>query len=238
MAYRIVVVEDDAAEAARLQGHLSRYAAEHGLSLAVRVLASATEYLSVRPVADLVFMDIALPGVSGMEAAEALRAYDDETPLVFVTTLARYAVEGYRVDALDFLVKPVSYGDFVPRMDRAMRVVARRSQGRLVLPTHDGVRVVRLEDVLYVDIVKHNLRYHLAGEDEPLVVRGTIAGVVAELAGRGFVKLSSGCVANMAQVARIRAQSVVMSDGAELWFSRSQRKPALETLSQYVGGSL
>lgn len=68
-------------------------------------------------------------------------------------------------------------------------------------------------------------------------MRGTITKVAEELAEKDFLKIAASCVINMAQVARIRATSVVMSDGTELFYSRSQRKMALERLAAYVGRS-
>lgn len=231
MAYRILIVEDSPAEADVLRGHLSRYAAEKGLSFAVTVLPSAIEFVNGNHPADLIFMDIDLPGINGMEAAQILRGYDEQTPLVFVTNLAQYAIKGYQVDALDFMVKPVAYDDF------SLRMVKRTSEGTVAIPTADGMRVVRLADVLYVDIVKHDLHYHVVGEDEPLKVRGTITQVAKDLDEKGFLKIAASCVINMAQVERIRQTSVVMSDGTELFYSRSQRKTALERLAAYVGRS-
>ena len=233
--YRVLIVEDTDAEAIALETCLARYAEGHGEQFQTRRLRSAVEFLEGSHPADLVFMDIDLPGFPGMEAAETLREYDQETPLVFVTNLAQYAIKGYQVDALDFMVKPVSYEDFALRMDRVMRMVKRRSEETVALSTAEGIRVVRLSDILYIDIVKHNLKYHLAGEEEPLSRRGSIGAIAQELEDKGFLKIAASCVINMAQVARIRAASVVMSDGTELYFSRSQKKPALERLAAYVG---
>ncbi|MGN0286327.1 MAG: LytR/AlgR family response regulator transcription factor [Atopobiaceae bacterium] len=236
--YRIQIIEDTPEEAQRLRSHLDRYAHERGLDLDVEVLPSALEFVNSKHTADLIFMDIDLPGINGMEAAQILRTYDPETPLVFVTNLAQYAVRGYQVDAIDFVVKPVEYYDFALRMDRAMRVVKRRSAETVALPTADGIRVVRLSDVVYIDIVKHDLHYHLASEEEPLRRRGSIGQVAQELEPKGFLKISASCVINMAQVARIRPTSVVMSDQTELFYSRSQKKAALERLASYVGRSI
>lgn len=210
---------------------------ERSLSFAVTVLSSAVEFVNGSHPADLIFMDIGLPGINGMEAAQILRGYDEQTPLVFVTNLAQYAIKGYQVDALDFMVKPIQYDDFSLRMDRAMRMVRRTSKGTIAIPTPDGIRVVRLDDILYVDIAKHDLHYHLVGESIPLRVRGTITKVSEELAEKDFLKIAASCVINMAQVAQIRQGSVVMSDGTELYYSRSQRKMALERLTSYVGRS-
>ena len=178
-----------------------------------------------------------MPGVTGMEAAQALRAGDEQTPLVFVTNLAQYAVRGYEVDALGFLVKPVRYEDFAPCMDRALRVARRNVGTTLRIPTADGLRVVPVAEVLYVDILRHDLYYHLASEPEALRVRGSIRAAAEEL-GEGFVKVSASCLANMAQVKLVRQGSVLMADGTELFFSRGCRKAALETIASYVGRSL
>ena len=235
--YRILIVEDTPAEADVLRGHLERYAAEKGLSLSIEVLPSALEFVNSRHVADLVFMDIDMPGINGMEAAEILRTYDTETPLVFVTNLAQYAVRGYQVDAVDFVVKPVEYGNFSQRMDRAMRVVARNSASSLALPTENGLRVVAQSELVYVDMSKHDVCYHLA-DGTCLKERGSLRAAEERLGASNFVRVSSGCLANMGRVTRIGRESIVMEDGTELFFSRSQRKHALEALANFVGRSI
>ena len=234
--YRMLIVEDTPAEADLLHGHLQRYASEKNLSFSIETLSSALEFINSRHVADLVFMDIDMPGINGMEAAEILRGYDTETPLVFVTNLAQYAVRGYAVDAVDFVVKPVEYGDFAMRMDRAMRVVARNAARSLALPTEDGVRVVSQGDVTHVDLVKHDVRYHLADGTE-LRERGSLRAAEQRLDPQSFLRISSGCLVNMARVERIGRESVTVTGGVELFYSRSQRKRALETLANYVGRS-
>ena len=138
--YRALIVEDDPQAAETLRAHLERYAAERGTSFSVEILPSALEFLEGTRPADVVFMDIGLPGVSGMEAAEVMRQTDELTPLIFVTDLAQYAVRGYQVDALDFMVKPVTYEDFALRMGRAMRVMARNAHAAVSIPTADGTR--------------------------------------------------------------------------------------------------
>jgi DNA-binding LytR/AlgR family response regulator len=183
-------------------------------------------------------MDIQLPGVNGMEAAEILRGYDSQTPLIFVTNLAQYAVQGYAVDALDFLVKPVSYADFVPRMDRALRAMRRKATTTVALPSPEGTRLVAVGSITYVDMMHHDLHYHLEGETEPLRMRGSMKAAEDELAPHAFLRISSGCLVNMAQVKLVRQGSVVLGDGTELFFSRAKRKGCLEAFANYVGGSL
>lgn len=235
--YRILIVEDTSAEADLLRDLLARYGSEKGVDFSVTALSSALEFVNSRHAADLVFMDIDMPGINGMEAAEIFRGYDTETPLIFVTNLAQYAVRGYSVDALDFVVKPVEYADLAMRLDRALRLMARNAGASVTVSTSDGMRVVAMRDILYLDMLRHDVQYHLT-DGEVLGERGSLRAAEASLSDTSFLRISSGCLVNLAQVARITQSSVVMSDGAELFFSRSQRKRALETLANYVGRSL
>ena len=235
--YRIVIVEDSLEAADALRTMLERYAAERDAQFRIEHLPTADDFIERRPKADLIFMDIEMPGADGMEAAEALRSYDSETLLIFVTNLAQYALHGYAVDALDFIVKPVGYDDLCLRMDRAMRQLARKEGGSITLPTASGLRIVALRDLVYVDILNHDLLYHVAGGGEPLRLRGSIKAA-AEGLGDDFVRISSSCLVNMGHVKLIRQNSVVLSDDQELFFSRGCRKEALETLSRYAGRSI
>ncbi|HJA29439.1 MAG TPA: LytTR family DNA-binding domain-containing protein [Candidatus Olsenella pullicola] len=235
--YRALIVEDDPAAADVLRAHLARFGTERGVSFTVEALSSALEFLERRPVADIVFLDIGLPGISGMEAAEVMRQTDTVTPIVFVTDLAQYAVRGYQVDALDFMVKPVEYEDFALRMGRAMRVMERRSERAVTVPTTQGLRVIPENDVIYVEIFRHDLCWHIAGEAEPLHARGSLTKVEAELPPERFCRISASHLVNMGQIRLIRGDSVVMSNGDELTISRRRRREALETLTRYVGGS-
>ena len=171
--YQILIVEDeDEAARGRLASLIERYGREHDAKFKVTRHRDASSFIKSKTSYDLVFMDIDLPGMSGMEAAGLMRAYDEETPLIFVTNLAQYAIRGYEVDALDFIVKPVSWYHFSMRMDKAMRAMRRHSAaGRLKVSTRSGVRVIPTADVLHIDVSNHDLVYHICDEDEPLRVR-------------------------------------------------------------------
>lgn len=254
--YRVLIVEDTPEEGELLASYLRRYAqgrtvaaggaaaggaggssSETTLDFAVTILPSALEFVNSTHSADLVFMDIDMPGINGMEAAQIFRGYDTQTPLIFVTNLAQYAVRGYSVDALDFVVKPVSYPDFAMRMDRALRIMERNHAATIALPTASGLRVVSLRDVLYVDLLRHDVQYHLA-DGSVLSERGSLKAAEAKLDGSLFLRISAGCLVNMGQVTNIGQAGVTMADGSEQFFSRSQRRAALERLANFVGRSL
>lgn len=236
--YRIAIVEDDLEERDALERHLARYGEERGESFATTWFGSAMEFEETRREFDLIFMDINLPGISGMEAAHLLRTYDEQTPLVFVTNLAQYAVHGYEVGALDFIVKPVTYLGFRMRMDRAMRTVRRNGRRKVTLSTRDGMRVVPLADIAYVEVDRHNLSYHLVDGSEPLVVYGSLRGFEDEVAGGPFVRISNSCLVNMNHIRSTRGQTVRLDGGDVLYFSRARKHEALVTIASFFGGSI
>ena len=146
-------------------------------------------------------------------------------------------MRGYSVDALDFVVKPVEYHDFAMRLDRALRIMARNARSTMALPTEDGIAVVACSDILYVDMLKHDVRYHLS-DGRVLRERGTMRAMAEKLRADEFLKISSGCLVNMGRIVRVGSESVTVSDGAELFFSRSQKRPGLEKLANFIGRSI
>ena len=236
--YRILSIEDSRDAENILNSHIKRYAAEKGLELSVTWKTSAFDLAGGDEAHfDLVFLDIDLPGINGMEAAEALRGHDTETPIIFVTNLAQYAVKGYRVDALDFIVKPVSYYDFKLRMDKAVRMLGRSAQRSFRIPSDNGFRIVAVADIRYIEVSNHNLAIHLAN-GEVVTMRAPLSKIEEELGGTAFVRISNSCLANMAHIREIRGADIRMSGGDVVYFSRSRKKPALETIARYLGGSL
>lgn len=234
----IALVEDEPEAADVLAAFIARYADEKGLELAVTRFGNAMDFEMTHQHFDLVFMDIQMPGINGMEAAQLMRTYDSETPIIFVTNLAQYAVKGYEVDALDFIVKPVTYFNFRMRMDKAMRRIRRNASRSIAIGTRDGMRVVALSDIEYVEVSKHDLSYHLVDEEEPLVVYGSLVAFEQEVEGGPFVRISNSCLVNMNRVRAVRGSELVMHGGEVLYFSRSKKREAVETITAFLGGSI
>ncbi len=231
--YRIVIFEDSPRDAERLVQFAERYGAENGVQFVTQVERSAMTIGTEAERADLIFMDIEMPGLTGMEAATLLRTYDQSTPIIFVTNLAQFAVRGYEVDALDFIVKPVTYGAFSMRMAKALRVM-RRDEGRALTLTHQGgMTVVRLDEVAFVEAKGHNLVYHLA-DGSQATTRGTLAQAEGQL-GDGFVRISKGVIVGLRHVRGYRGQEVTLVDGTQLAFGRTMRKDAMTRMAEYFG---
>jgi two-component system response regulator LytT len=235
--YRILLVEDDDHEARRLSSLLERYRKERGKEFQTKRLGSAFDLPEEAATADLVFLDIELPGTDGMKAAEELRASGLDVPIIFVTNLAQYAVQGYAVSALDFIVKPVDYAALTLRMERAVKAMDARRGQTLSVHAKEGLRIFPARDLVLVETRGHDIAYVLRDGTE-LTVRKALREAASELPSPPFIQASSDSIINMANVSGIEGSKIELEDGTDVFMSRSKRKSCLEALARYLGDSL
>lgn len=232
--YRVLIVEDEASEAKKLSDLMRRYAKMEGLEFSFAWHSNAMEMLSDKSHYDICFLDIEMPGINGMEAAHLLRSWDDEIPIIFVTNLAKYAVKGYEVGAVGFIVKPVTYGNLKLALSRAMRIMSNNSGQTLTVPTEDGMRVIPFRSIIYIEVTKHSLTYHLEGE-EPFDVRGSLSHIEDDLRDAPVVRTGKSFLANMDHISFLNNNEVRMSNGDVLRFGRTYKKSALDKITEYLG---
>lgn len=233
----IVILEDQAEQAERMALMLKKYAAAHpdfsySLKRYERAIPLLTEY---KCDADILFLDIQVPDMSGMEAAKRIRAMDEKVIIIFITMLTQYAIEGYSVGAFDYVLKPVRYEEFSAKMDRVCRVTAHQSTSvSLELRTKEEIRRLSADDVTYIEVSNHDILVHANGE----VIRqwGNLKSYEDKLASSHFVRCNACYLVNLKYVRGVNGDTVTVG-GDELTVSKAKRKEFLMALAQYKGGS-
>lgn len=109
---------------------------------------------------DLILMDIEMTFMDGMSAAEEIRRADPEVLIIFITNSPQYAIKGYAVQALDYILKPLSYYAFCQRMNHVRELLGRRQKHFLTVPCAGGVQKLDASDIYYVEICDHDLLFH------------------------------------------------------------------------------
>lgn len=233
--YRILIVEDEPESAELLARLIRRYGQAHGESFEVVTLYSAMDMLSDKSSYDVCFLDIELPGISGMEAAHLVRTYNDELEIIFVTNLANYAAKGYEVRASGFIVKPPTYTSLSMSLSRALARLRREGQGASIsVPAEDDLYVIPFSSILYVEVRGHDLVYHLV-DREPLKARGALGTIQQRLEGQPLLRVSRSCLANMNHVSCICGDQVVMVSGDRLHIPRGRKRGLVEQLTDFLG---
>lgn len=232
--HRILIVEDEPEAAHELTRLIRRYGADHNESFDITWFSSAMNMFGDKSRYDICFLDIELPGISGMEAAQLIRAYDDGLIIIFVTNLANYAVKGYEVGALGFIVKPPTYTSLSMNLSRSLRALRSKSRCAITVPTEDDLYVLPFESIAFIEVIGHNLVYHLCDRD-PLKVRGTLGKLQSELEGQAVLRISRSCLANMNYISCVRGDDVVMVTGDRLHIPRGKKRQIVESLTDYLG---
>lgn len=162
---RIAIAEDEKEHADALAEHVQRYARETDTPVDITRFDNAVTMLeNYKAAYDLIFLDIKMPYMNGIDAAHRLRELDNDVMLIFVTSMRQYALEGYSVNAFDFIVKPVTYADFQLKMQRAFKKLkAADDKNEILLSTEKGIIKLKPSDIRYVETDGHNIIYRLTG---------------------------------------------------------------------------
>ena len=231
---RIAMVEDEAAVREQLQGYIQRYTRQYGTEFAVTEFSDGVEILDAyRPVYDIVLLDVEMKHLDGMETARRIRALDADVVLIFITNMAQYAIKGYAVGALDYVLKPVPYFAFSQQLQKAVEKVRRHARHYLAVPVEGGLRRLDTVQIYYWESEGH--RVHFYTEDGEFTAPGALKTFEEKLAACPFARCNSGYLVNLAQVRGVQ-QGVVEVGPYELQVSRPKRKSFLAALADYIGG--
>lgn len=182
----------------------------------------------------VVFLDIDMPGINGIETAKKLREVNPNAALIFITNMAQYAIDGYKVDALDFMLKPVAYFDFALKMQKVENYVKKFSDKTVVIKTPSGGTVrLNSSDILYVEVLQHYLTYHTVSGDH--TARGTMAEAENELVPFSFCRAAKSYLVNLNHVTSVRGNEIKLGS-IVLYSSRSKKDVFLRRFCEHAGG--
>lgn len=230
----IAMVEDEERYINQMQDFIRRYGEESGEEIQFTIFQDGTEILrQYRPIFDIIFLDIEMPGLDGMSTAEQIRKFDSDVVLVFVTNMAQYAIRGYSVGALDFVLKPLNYTTFTLKLKRAVSRARQRESGQVLLSLHEGIKRLDTRQIYYVEVQNRMLYYHT--DEGNFSLRGTMQSAEKELGPHHFVRCNHWYLVNLRHVSEIRKDTVLVA-GDELEISRRSKTAFLTALTNYMGG--
>ena len=206
----IAIVEDELPSAQQLESCIRQYSVEYRVPVQIYIFSNALSFLdNYTAEYDIIFMDIMMPMLNGMDAAHLLREKDGKVMLIFVTSMQQYAIQGYSVSATDFIVKPVSYPQFKLKFTRFLTKL-HATQGQkepdILLKTGSGFVRLHPHQIVYVEVRAHHCIYHTdMGEYR---IYQTMKSVAEQLEPCGFAKCNNYLLVNLARVTGISEMTV------------------------------
>lgn len=231
---RIAIAEDDAQCFAQLEQFIGDYGRETGRAFQVTRYSDGEDLVAhYQPEFDLILMDVDMPFMDGMTAAGYVRERDPEVVIIFVTNLAQYAIQGYSVNALDYILKPLSYFSFSQRLGRALQYAGKREKAYLTVAVKGGAMKLEVDGIYYIERLGRHLMFHTRSGN--YASTSTLHQVEEALEGKGFARCNKGYLVNLEHVDGIQDGCAVVR-GDKLLISRGRRGPFLEALADCVGG--
>lgn len=181
---------------------------------------------------ELVFLDIYMESENGVDTARALRAFDEQCLLVFTTTSPDFALEGYRVRAFHYLLKPVAEADLQTLFEEISRLHPAK-EPFLSVNTNSGTMRIRYADILYASHYQHRIHIHCTGGRE-VVTRLTFRELCARLQDERFFVCSRGVLVSLEQAADFDGRDFVLKSGERVPVSRDLAKNARNAFGDFL----
>ena len=237
----IVICEDDLQYQENIAGMAERWAEERGCAVSIARFSSSEDFLSQwrkGMKCDLLLLDILFYcEMDGICAARTVRETDAEVPIVFITVSDAYIRDGYRIQALRYLSKPVSNEDLSECMDIAYNRYISRQNGFLVLESPGGRYAIPKKEIICIEAFAPRIRIERYGQKEPTELRYRFKNVLSQLNGDPvFVLCHRSILVNLIHIRCVRKPELCLSNGKKLPLSRMHAASVMVAFDRYYQG--
>lgn len=241
MNYKVAVVDDEQDILTGITELLKKYESSCGedISFDADTYSSGDALLENNPNSyEIIFLDINMPGTNGLRVAKKIREHNKTAIIIFCTHYAQYAINGYEVNALGYILKPIEEKLFNRSLDRALQVLKTSQAQRIKVKTLHGVEIVPVSDIVYLEIRIHNLFYYVLTSDGKLTEyrsRGSMQEMVESLGELGFARCSACYLVNLKHVISVINGEVNLRGGASLPVSRKFLRSFNDAFIKFLG---
>jgi len=220
--FNIGIVEDEQEQAEVLLSFLDRFTKEEtNVSFNISHFQSSVDFIETyKPSFDILFLDIKMPGMTGMELAHEIRKTDHSVTIVFVTSLAQYAIEGYEVSAADYILKPLSYPEFKLKLVKICSKIFTVPNKVIVFNMPTGVYRIPVDSIIYCETDAHSVIYHT--EQGDFKKHQSMREAEKDLSEDDFIRINSCYLVKKSQIVGIEQRFAILKNDERLLVSRSR----------------
>ena len=220
---RFAICEDDLSMQQRLSDAVADWAKSKKIQADILCYTSAESFIMAWPDIsfDLAFLDIQMKGMTGIELAEYIRKTDKNMLIVFVTSFSQYVLKGYDVNALHYLIKPLSQAKLLPILDKAYTIWSSRQNAVILVANGNGQMKLPYNDIFCISMLSHTAK--IQTEDDTYEQRRT-ADELTDILPWYFIRCHRSYIVNLFKVDCVYKESLLLSNGNSLPISRNNSK--------------
>lgn len=229
----IAVCDDSEVVVSSLSGLIEHYAKETNQDIKIYKYGSGLQLLDkYTGNYDILFLDIKMPHMDGLETAKSIRKRDGSVSIIFLTSMVQYALEGYKVEALNYIVKPISYKRLKIELDAWFQKRVQEKPS-LLIKNNEGSFRIPLQEMIYIETSNRNVLIHT--KDKNLICYKKLKDLEIELGCHGFSRSHSAYIVNLAYIESIEQMDAKLITGEVVPISQTKKKAFTQSIAQYYG---
>lgn len=240
--FNIAICDDESCFRQTFQEFVSRYFTNNGIPYQIDMFGSGEEFLSLgieMMKYTVVFLDINMNETDGLTVAKQIRSISKEVLIVFVTACFDYTLEGYKVDAVRYLIKESNHSNFQDTVNECMDSIIEKMNYAVVkkrFAFKEGIKEISLEQIIYIESNLHRLFFQvMEGELKVYTLYETLDEVERKLEGNHFIRIHQSYLVNLKYIKNISRYKAIMYDGTELIIPKIRYMQVKETFIAYQG---
>lgn len=235
---KIAIVEDQQIEQEKLSQYITNFCHQVGIPVDITCFNDGVHITSdYQKQFDLIYLDVEMEIMDGMTTAQKIRRLDNDVLLVFVTNHSHVAIQGYSVEAIDFLLKPLNHFVFEEHFKKILRKLsAIQEKTTLYIKNKYSTLKIYQEDILFLESQGHQVHIHMV-DGNTTIIHSTLKHLETLLESNLFVRSHSAYIVNLSQVQKVEGNTIYINETA-LPISRPRKKDFMVALTNYIGDNL